>query len=277
MWDDDKIKYLIENYGNTQNNVLCNVLNITEKALTSKAYRLGLKKTKKHKSEMIGKRNKIVGRDLNYDNLKKIAILYKSRGEFQNKDSSAYSVSQKNGILDDICGHMVKQSFSIPQLILKNILDKLFNIDSNYNDRVVIKPYEIDVYYPTLKLGFEYNGYGWHVNNRNDELKNKKAKDKNITIITINENHRKYEKDIKEQLIKNLHLINKFTKNYFTEENILNMIVDDIYSSVYDIESMFKIASNYKNKKEFRTFNRKIYDKLYKIGKLQESTKYFIK
>ena len=38
---------------------------------------------------------------------------------------------------------------------------------------------------------------------------------------------------------------------------------------------MFKIANKFSNKQEFRFNDRKTYDKLYKLGKLEEATKYF--
>jgi hypothetical protein len=275
MWNKESEKYLIENYCDITNKELCELLKISEKKLTSKAYRLGLTKSSDHKSKMIGRRNKMVGRDLCYDTLKVIALKYKTRCEFQSKDSSAYSSAQKSGILDEICSHMIIQAFSIPQLIMRDILDKLLKTPSTYNNRKVLKPYEIDVYYEELKLGFEYNGRGWHKNNERDELKLKKAKEMGIMLINIDENNRKYESDIKNQIIKNLPLINKQTRLSLTPYYVDNIKISDVYSLVYNFEDMFNVAKKYSNKKEFRLNDRKTYDKLYKLGKLSEAIKYF--
>ena len=68
------------------------------------------------------------------------------------------------------------------------ILDQFIEINTNnilYNDRVTLKPYEIDVFLPEYKIGFEYNGKGWHINNERDELKIKLSIIKNIKLIII--------------------------------------------------------------------------------------------
>lgn len=78
---------------------------------------------------MIAKRNKMVGRNLSYANLFKIDQKYKTRGEFQKMDGSDYVVARKNGYLNDICKHMIKNQYSIPRLLLGEICKIL--IDEN--------------------------------------------------------------------------------------------------------------------------------------------------
>jgi hypothetical protein len=275
-WSKELTNKLIELYPNTKNSEISIILNISKKSIESKANRLKLKKSKEFKSHLIGIRNKLVGRDLSYDNLIEIARKYKSRGEFQKCDGSAYSSAQKKGLLDDICSHMVSKSFSIPQLILNDIITKLFNCDVLYNTRKIIKPYELDVYVDNLKIAFEYNGKGWHKDNDNSfkyELCNKLG----ILLIIINENNRKYEYDIKEQIINHLPKINNFLKKEIKADEINHIIIGDVYSKVLCIDDLYKIASKYKNKKEFRENNSGTYQKLYKLGLLNLSTKYFIK
>lgn len=164
-WTKELTDKLIELYSDTPNQDLMVIFNLTEKTITSKAYKLGLKKSKKCIGYLIGKRNKMVGRDLNYHNLKELALKYKTRGEFQENDPSAYTVARQKGFLNDICEHMTIINFSLPQLIMQNILDGLFKLKSIYDTRQIIKPYEIDVYYPQLRLGFEYQGKLWHTEN----------------------------------------------------------------------------------------------------------------
>lgn len=108
-WTEREIKYLIENYQNNTDEYLSKKLNKTLSSIRNKSRRLSLKKDKLYKSKMIAKRNKMVGRNLTLDKLKEIALRYKTRGEFQLNDSSAYSSARISGHLDEICKHMIKQ------------------------------------------------------------------------------------------------------------------------------------------------------------------------
>ena len=83
--------------------------------------------------------------------------------------------------------------------------------------------------------------------------------------------------DIKEQIINNLPVINKFLKKQINKDDINNIIIGDIYSNIISIEDLYKIASKYKNKKEFRENDNPTYQKLYRLGLLNLSTEYFIK
>ena len=85
------------------------------------------------------KKKKSIYQDKN-NNLKEIAKNYKTRGEFQRLDGSAYSTARRAGYLDSICVHMVVGSYSIPQLTLLYILKKLF-VGSNieYNCKTIVK------------------------------------------------------------------------------------------------------------------------------------------
>lgn len=276
-WSEELTNKLIELYADTPNYELIKIFNTTEKTITSKAYKLGLRKSKKCKSFLIGKRNKMVGRDLNYENVKEIALKYKTRSEFQRNDSPAYRVARINGWLNDFCSHMTVIAFSIPQLILKNIMDKLLNMESLYESRKIIKPYEIDVYYPELKLGFEYQGKLWHTkeyNNNRDLIKNELAKNLGITLIHIIENNRKYEQDIKNQIIDMLNIINKFTKVEIKKEDVLNCVIDNPYLKLYNKDELIEIAKSYISFKEFIKSEKKVYTKLSRLGLLDEATKH---
>lgn len=274
-WTEELTQKLIELYPDTPNYELIKVFNTTEKTVTSKAYKLGLRKSKECKSFLIGKRNKMVGRDLNYETVKNIASKFRTRGEFQNADSSAYTTARVNGWLDEICTHMAVVGFSVPQLILKNLMDKIFNMDSMYSTRQVIKPYELDIYYPEFKLAFEYNGKLWHTEkyNNNRDLKKKKiAKDLGVIIIEINENNRRYEDDIKNQIINKLNIINKITKRKITKKDITNCVIDNVYLSIYNKEDLFEIAKKYDSFKEFIKLENAVYSKLRRLKLLDEST-----
>jgi hypothetical protein len=166
---------------------------------------------------------------------------------------------------------MISKSFSIPQLILKDIISKLYNTDNIvYNDRRTLKPYEIDVYLPDYNLGFEYNGKGWHIDNERDKLKNDLSVLKNITLITLNENNRDYETDIKNQLILKLEDLKINTSVI----EITNVSIGNPYSEVYDIDDLIKIANTYNSFADFYKNERPIYVKISKLGLIDELTKH---
>jgi hypothetical protein len=271
IWSEDEINYLVKNYSNMFNSELCEILNRTELSIYVKANKLGLHKSNSHKSKCISKRNKMVGRDLNHETLSLIAKKYKTKSEFQKNDPSAYSSSRRNGVLNEICSHMISKSFSVPQLILKDIISKLYNTDNIvYNDRRTLKPYEIDVYLPDYSLGFEYNGKGWHIDNERDKLKNDLSLLKNITLITLNENNRDYETDIKNQLILKLEDLKINT----SVNEINNVIIGNPYSEVYDIDDLIRITKSYDSFTEFYKNEQSIYVKISKLGLIDEFTKH---
>lgn len=142
------------------------------------------------------------GRILTDDLLREIAGKYKTRSDFQKADSSAYQIARKKGhdFLDSICDHMISGSYSKPQLYCKVITEKLLGERCMYNTKSIIKPYEIDVYYPSFKLAFEYNGKGWHFKDdvvERDKIKRKKCEENDITLIVLSETNREYEEDVK--------------------------------------------------------------------------------
>jgi len=272
-WTEKEVNILILNYSEMRSQDLCKLLNRSIKSINKKSYVLGLKKSVKHKSNMTSKRNKIVARDLNYDNLKEISSKYKSRGEFQLFDSSAYQAARRMNILDDICSHMIKQSFSIPQLILKFILSKLINDNLLYNTRQIIKPYELDIYFPEYNLAFEYNGKGWHTNDKIDksEICNKNG----IKLFTILENNRSYEKDIKNQLIDIIDELNEITNKKNKKEDIENILIDgSLFEEIINRDYIKSICDNYINYSDFRKENINLYNKLRKLKVLEFYTKH---
>jgi hypothetical protein len=271
IWSESEINYLINNYPDKFNSELSKILNRSESSIYVKANKLGLKKTISHKSKCISKRNKMVGRDLTIELLHDIGKKYKTRSEFQKNDPSAYSSARLKNILDSVCSHMITKSFSIPQIILKDIVSKIYKTDNIlYNDRKTLKPYEIDVFLPDYGVGFEYNGKGWHIQNKNDIIKHNISLEKNIVIITINENSRNYEDDIKTQLINNL---NRLNLNISIEE-IKNVVITNPYREVYDLNNLIKITKKYDSFKVFHKMEYPIYLKITKLGLIDELTKH---
>ena len=192
-------------------------------------------------------------------------------------DGSAYTTARIAGYLDDICSHMISNSYSVPQLILLSIIKKLFYNDIvTYNNKKIIAPYEIDVYLDKYKLGFEYDGKLWHNDNKIDLIKDKLCQDKNITLIRLKENNRKYEIDIKNQLIEKLYLINKICFKNFNKYDIDNIQSDYINNfindNIIDENEIINIINKYDNYHDFITTEVKLYQKIRKLGLLNKYT-----
>lgn len=262
-WNKEEIEYLVNNYENTYNTELSKVLNRTVIAIALKASELKLTKSESLKKEWVSKRNKTIGRDLTEEKLIQIALLYKTRGEFQEKDPSAYTTARIKFDLDKICKHMVVGNYSKPQLLLNEIVKILFNTTTKYNCRTIIKPYELDVYIDEFKLAFEYNGSHWHGIKNNDEIKKSRCIENGITLITIIENSRDYINDIKSQLVLNLPLLNNITGLNITKEDILNisdsLLIDNIKSSILNEDDIKRIVSKYTNHHKFVISEPKLY------------------
>jgi hypothetical protein len=272
FWTKDEVDYLISNYSDKTNLQISSELKRSLKSVVSKSRKLNLKKSKIHRFKMIGIRNKKTARDLSFEALRDIASSYKSRGEFQLRDASAYTTARTAGILDQICSHMIKHSYSIPQMILSEILKKIIGFDFTYNDKTIITPYEIDIFYYNLNLAFEYDGRGWHTKHLVD--KNKLCLDKNITLITIVENSRRYIDDIKSQIIDNIDIINNNSGLDLKDVDIkvVEIDYDGLFSEILDEKEIKKVCDRYSHFSEFIKNNKNLYYKLQNLKLLNKFT-----
>jgi hypothetical protein len=217
------------------------------------------------------------GRRHTEESLREIAKQFKTRTEFQKADASAYSRARLKGkvFLDSICEHMVKGNYSTPQLICKHIMEKLLGIKCIYSTKSIIKPYELDIYFPEFKLAIEYNGKGWHYKeNVIERDKNKKqlCHQTGITLIVIVENNRDYERDVKMQLIQHLDVINNVTKRNFKESDIVEIDCLNVFEDIFkkrDINEIKKKISECSSIKEFRKKYVSEYNFLRKNKKLE--------
>lgn len=278
-WTEEQIIQLIELYPNNKTDDIMNIMNISKKSIESKAVRLKLKRTNEHKSKMISNRNKIVGTDITYELMRETALKYKTRGEFQRLDSSIYTTTRKYGLLDELCTHMVKGNYSIPQLILYYIICDIFNCEVIYNTKDIISPYELDIFIPKYNIAFEYDGKHWHKSNKKDIIKNEICYEKNIKLLRIVENSRDYIKDIKEQLIENINFINIYESKTIEFINNINnkYIYKRVNENIDDLENIKYVISKYVYYHDFRKNEINIYNKLLRRGLLEELTYNLIK
>jgi len=134
---------------------------------------------------------------------------------------------------------------------ISQIEKQLLNfIKENYKDEIVenskkiIKPYELDIYLPDLKLAFEFNGLYWHneLNKDKNYHKNKSdlCEEKGIQLIHIYEDDWEFKKDIVKSMI-----LNKFKKSsnrIFARKTEIREITDN------------KLVKNFLNKNHIQGF-----------------------
>ncbi len=112
--------------------------------------------------------------------------------EFISTRGFIYDRFRNNTEVCTICNPMNSPKSGTEILLVKFIKD-IYNGKIIENERNIIKPFEIDIYLPDLKLGIEYNGLWWHSDKYReyDYHLNKQnyAKDSEIELITIWEDH----------------------------------------------------------------------------------------
>jgi hypothetical protein len=231
-WNMDEENFILENYRHLSNSDISMKLGKTKKSVIRKLDRMGIKRSKSEIDFLRSKKVKENGRDLSYDFIMGEALKYKTRSEFSYIDNGAYNKAREFGILDDLKHLKIGGTFSIPQLILMNILEHFLDSECSFNDREVIKPLEIDCYFPRWRIGWEYNGKRFHTDER-DDIKKSICLNLDIHLFIIDENsdnYRNYSENIKDQLIKQIGDIKNITgieidKNSILEyEPILNFL-----------------------------------------------------
>lgn len=108
---------------------------------------------------------------------------------------------------------------------------------------------EIDVYIPSLKIGFEYDGSRWHSENRKaDKVKDEILKEKGITLYRIKENN--YTKEL---LFENNIIFYSSEKNYKELGKVIKKILEILNLKNVQInlqEDRLKIIENYTKSKK---------------------------
>ena len=129
------------------------------------------------------------------------------------------------------------------------------------NSKDILNPYEIDIYIPSLKLAFEFNGIYWHTEKqgRGKEYhynKWKGCKDKGIRLITIWEDEWDYKKNSIKKLIEsilneNSQIIETTCIDEINVEEYLN------FSSKYDPKHFNRLNLICKNDKYYAIYDQK--------------------
>ncbi len=256
VWSDKDILLLKENFKKKETSEISVMLCRGYDEVRWMSKKLNLYKDRAYISKMSAERNKARGGyKYTIDKLKDISSKYYTRGQFCKNDSVAYTTSLRMGVLDEICSHMYVGKYSTPQLILRYILESVFGKSCKYNDRGTIKPYELDIYFPSIKIAFEFNGKYWHRNGDNSNIKKIMCVELGIMIFFIKEISNNYEYDIKKQLTDILGI------------DVCDVYVDydTIYENIYHIEKMKEEISKYDSIYDLRKMNNKLYYRLHRM------------
>ena len=113
-----------------------------------------------------------------------------------------------------VCFNSFQQGCRCPKCNKSKVEEELrgfingLNVVSVYNSKLIIPPYEIDIYLPDLKVGIEYHGVYWHSDKFREsiyhKLKADEADKKGIRLIQIFEDEWLNKRDVVERIIKSV-------------------------------------------------------------------------
>ena len=147
-------------------------------------------------------------RVLSFEEVKKKA--YRTHGDKYDYSNSIYNgmnnkmeiICKKHGVFEQTpanhiynSNHCPKCNFTIskPEIELQEFIKSL-NLDLKTNSRNIIKPYELDIYIPSLNKAIEFNGMRWHYNKetcKKDKgyhgMKSNLCREKGIKLLHVRE------------------------------------------------------------------------------------------
>jgi len=200
----------------------------------------------------------------------------------------------RNILLCTICNPIINGSSK--EIELKDFIKENYSEKIIENTREIIKPYEIDLFLPKLKIGFEFNGLFWHSDKYKSKEyhknKQKYAEENGIKLYNIYEDDWNYKRNIVEsnilKLLKISHTINnedinikngKFNKNVeiFINQNSIytNYIKRSNFLYLYDnFKNLIGLISYFDNNENIEIID--IFEKInIKIDILELITNYF--
>lgn len=149
------------------------------------------------------------------------------------------------------CRQCHPYTLSSDQQELIDFIKTLIPYELKINDRTQIKPYELDIYIPELKLAFEFNGTYWHSENKGKPVdyhlnKTKLCEEKDIHLIHIFEWEWLFKKDLVKQRIRNVLGSNRSNK-IFARKCEVREIASDIaneFVDKYHLQGISKASIN---------------------------------
>lgn len=272
-WSPEEIDTLRDLWWNhTPKEVFALLPEFTPLSVAGKASKLRLKRSPEtaqrllegKKQLLLHRNTKILGRERNYENAKKVASLYNSRTEFYRKDNSMYTYIRQNGLWGELCGHMQIGNFNYSESFLFECIRCLFpGQEILRNSRKIIKPYELDVYVPSALVAFEYDGSNWHNSqevSERDAVKSKLCEEAGIRLCRIQE--------IREQrhipeafIVRSLAALGYDTSNINVES-----CTQSAFAQGYPADAIRDCVSRYTRLSDFRKEQSQLYSLLCRKG-----------
>ena len=148
---------------------------------------------------------------------------------FQINKKAFYTRYKLNVELCTICSPIGSTHISGLERNLNNFIIGNYDKDVISSCRNIIKPYELDIYIPDLKLAFEFNGLFWHNENNIHKKyhlnKTELCEQQGIQLIHIYEDDWLYKQDIVKSMI--LNKLNKTENKIFARKNEIKEIFDN--------------------------------------------------
>lgn len=208
----------------------------------------------------------------NMEILTREALLYHTRWQFKLGSPRHYEAARRYKLLNSVCSHMCPIRLNFGQRICKYILDSLLKSEGTYNDRTIIPPYELDIFYKMYSVAVEYQGKYWHEFDsvaRKDEIKKGLCLDHNIHLIHIYDEEREIPNiinSIKNQLYDSISNI-PHIKELVCDIEGIEVDVDYIFSttSLSMVENEIK---KFTSLKDFSICRPGMYDCLRKMNRM---------
>jgi very-short-patch-repair endonuclease len=269
-WTDDDLRVLREGWFHYSIDEVATMLPaFTKKAIGLKASRLRLERSpknlarmKQEKRAMLTIRNTtILGRARNLEMARTEALKYNSKTEMYRLDGSLYQYIRDLGMWDELCSHMIgTRSFNYSQTFLWVVLQQIFaNEHVAYNDRQAIRPLELDIYIPSRRVAFEYDGSMFHsepdVIDR-DAQKEAMCQEQGITLYRIKEVRE--ERARPEEFI--LHAISKL--GFDVSQVDKDKCITQAFNRKITDKSIKDTVARYTTLKDFRINESPLYDLL---------------
>lgn len=243
-----------------------------------KARSLKLEKSKEVKEQILEARRKLVidrnrtvGRPMSHEFAREEASKYGSKQEFKKYDNSVYTYARREGILDEICSHMITgDTFNYPQTFLFFCIQEIFKGKTvRYNDRSVLKPKEIDVYVVEDMIGFEYDGVMYHKEREEDTIKDALCEEKGIKLYRIKEVSKHHPEKV---------IITALTDFGFDVSGLnVDELIKKTFSKKISPKMIHETIAKYKTLKDFRNGERALYNFLVRKRMLSTYADHLVK
>ena len=166
--------------------------------------------------------------------------------------------------------HMIPQNFSMPQIIMRKILEEILHQTCSYNCRSILpNKKELDIYFPKFRIAGEYNGWFWHKDKKmGDESKKEFCEENNIYLLTINEPFNnaystldKTVPEIQKNIITHIKRLNEITGLSVEEKDVYDVVIDSriITEELYGKDTLDNIIDTYDKYSDIKNKHNRLY------------------